>query len=127
MSSIIKENQYFDNGCDFCKVYTCDMLDRVERALLEARISFSIREEETSLFERIFGNRKNKYRSIVRINSLDYERAVRAVSDIRGVSIICEEPGRDWCPMDKVRRRQQEAKERHEEEYYYDVEAVPLS
>ncbi len=127
MSSIIKENQYFDNGCDFCKVYTCDMLDRVERALLEARISFSIREEDTSLFERIFGNRKNKYRSIVRINSLDYERAVRAVSDIRGVSIICEEPGRDWCPMDKVRRRQQEAKERHEEEYYYYAEAVPLS
>ena len=49
MSSIIKENQYFDNGCDFCKVYTCDMLDRVERALLEARISFSIREEDTVL------------------------------------------------------------------------------
>ncbi len=49
MSSIIKENQYFDNGCDFCKVYTCDMLDRVERALLEARISFSIREEDTSI------------------------------------------------------------------------------
>ncbi len=43
------------------------------------------------------------------------------------MSIICEEPGRDWCPMDKVRRRQQEAKERHEEEYYYDAEAVPLS
>ncbi len=108
MTSILREDQFFDNECDFAKVYTRETLKIMERILLKNRISYFIREEDTSIFAKLFASSANRYRCVIRINKRDIEDAMEAVRGVRGIDIVCREPVHDWCPKEKLRRLEAE-------------------
>ncbi|SDZ76802.1 hypothetical protein SAMN02745687_00347 [Lachnospiraceae bacterium NK3A20] len=109
MSSILLENQYFDNECDFCKVYSEENLLKIENIFLKNRISYFIKPEDDSLLARLFGSVMNRQRMVIRINNRDIERAVRLVDGIHGVDVIAAMPQSDWCPREHLARRRKEA------------------
>ena len=78
----------------------------VEGILLWNHISYCIREENTSLFSRIFGMKQRSL--IIRINSNDMEYAFDLVEGIRGVELVGELPEEDWVPVRAKQRREEE-------------------
>lgn len=108
MSSIIKENQYFDNEMEFCAVTSASLRKEIEEVFLRNRISYFVKFEEASLLARIIQKRpRNTY--IFRINAGDMARAERLVDGMEGVRILNDAPEEDWSPKSKLERRRREA------------------
>lgn len=105
-SSVLGRNQYFDSEADFCRVYSEDVLLRVERRLMRNQISYYVREEGTGFFARIFGGQRTGL--IVRINESDMETAMDLAEGMRGVEIIGVIPEEDWTPVRAKARRDEE-------------------
>ena len=110
MSSILREDQYFDNEADFCRTDSQTVREELERVFLRNRISYFVKYEDRSLLDRLFKG-KEKDRCVIRINNRDIALATRLVRDIRGVEIIGKEPEPDWSPKEKLRRMQAEEQE----------------
>ncbi len=87
MSSIIQENQVFNNEVSFCRVYSEESKKILEDRFLENRISYFVDWQETSFFKKIFGGKKNKILCTIRINSQDVERARELVSGLEDIKI----------------------------------------
>lgn len=107
MSSILREDQYFDNEADFCKVESESVRSELERIFLKNRISYFIKTQDQGFFERLFGTgEKRSY--IVRINNRDIAQAIRLVQNLQGIEIIGKEPEPDWSPNAKLQRMYEE-------------------
>ncbi len=117
MSSILREDQYFDNEADFCKVESENVRSELEKIFLKNRISYFIKAQEQSFLERLFGD-KGKRPYIVRINNRDIAKAIRLTQDLEGIEIIGREPEPDWSPNAKLQRMREE--EMQEEMQYED-------
>ncbi len=109
MSSILREDQYFDNEADFCKVESESVRSELEKIFLKNRISYFIKEQEQGFLDRLFGSRQ-KRSYIVRINNRDIAQAIRLVRDLQGIEIIGKEPEPDWSPNAKLQRLNEEQK-----------------
>lgn len=107
MSSILREDQYFDNEADFCKVESESVRSELERIFLKNRISYFIKTQDQGFFERLFGTRE-KRSYIVRINNRDIAQAIRLLQNLQGIEIIGKEPEPDWSPNAKLQRMYEE-------------------
>ncbi len=107
MSTIIRENTYFDNEVDFCRVAGDANRERLENLFLKNRISYFIKWEEKSFLGKLFAGRKPSV-VIFRINTRDVALARELVEHAEGVEVICPAIQEDWSPKAKAARREQE-------------------
>ena len=105
MSSIIKEDQYFDNEMNFCRITSNEAKTVVENTFLNNGISYFVKWEDRSFLKRIFGGRSGDT-YILRINKRDYEKAVDLVDGMRNVEVIGEQPEAVWSPKEEMRMRE---------------------
>ena len=61
MSSIIQNDQVFNNEVSFCKVYSKESKKILEERFLANRISYYIDWQDKSFFQRIFGERNDEF------------------------------------------------------------------
>ncbi len=87
MSSIIQNDQVFNNEVSFCKVYSKESKKILEERFLQNRISYYIDWHDKSFFQKIFGSDKDKILCTIRINRADVERARELVSGLEDVKI----------------------------------------
>jgi len=114
MTSILREDQYFDNEVEFCIVHGAGAMNELERVLLKNRISYFIRQQEKSILQKIFKRGKVEDIFVVRINGRDVENAIELAQDIPGVEITGEIPEQDWSPRAKLERMKAEGEEKKE-------------
>ena len=87
MSSIIQEDQVFNNEVSFCRVYSEESKKILEERFLANRISYFVDWQDQSFFKRIFGGGKNRQLCTIRINKEDVDRARELVSGIENIRI----------------------------------------
>ena len=87
MSSIILDEQEFNREVSFCRVYSQDSKDKLEKLFLKNRISYFIEWQERSFLARLFGNDKQKNIFTIRINEADVEKAMELVRGIDSVRL----------------------------------------
>lgn len=93
MSAIMFDDKVYNREVAFCKVYSMDSKEKLEKIFLKNRISYFIEWQDKSFWQRMFGNdgRKEKTVYIIRINEEDVERAKELVQGIDSVKIRKEE------------------------------------
>lgn len=84
MSAIMIDN--FNREIPFCKVYSLDGKEKLEKIFLKNRISYFIEWQNKSFFQKVFGS-KDKIVFTIRINEADAERARELVQGIDSVKI----------------------------------------
>ena len=73
---------------DFCRAYSMEAKEQLEKLFLKNRISYFIEWQDRSLFSRIFGkNEKGKNIFTIRINEADIEKATELDNGIDSVKI----------------------------------------
>ncbi|SEL44725.1 MULTISPECIES: hypothetical protein [unclassified Butyrivibrio] len=87
MSSIIQNDQVFNNEVSFCRVYSKESKRILEERFLANRISYYIDWQDKSFLQRLFGSDKDKIMCTIRINRADVERALELVSGLEDVKI----------------------------------------
>lgn len=84
MSAIMIDN--FNREVPFCKVYSLDSKEKLEKIFLKNRISYFVEWQNKSFFQKILGGR-DKTVFTIRINEADVERARQLVQGIESVNI----------------------------------------
>ena len=90
---------------DFCRAYSMEAKEQLEKLFLKNRISYFIEWQDRSLFSRLFGKNDNKGKNIftIRINEADIEKATELVNGIDSVKIRKkkenERQGAQWAPI----------------------------
>ena len=108
MSSILKDDQYFNNESDFCRVSGTDAKEKLEKIFLENRISYFVKWDDRPFLSKLFsGSGREKNVFIIRINNGDIAQAAQLVKGLQGVTVIGKEPEHDWSPKEKLLREQQ--------------------
>lgn len=86
--------QYLTNGMvsrevDFCRAYSVEAKDRLEKLFLKNRISYFIEWQERSVLSRLFAGSANKAKSVftIRINEADVEKATQLINGMEEVKI----------------------------------------
>ncbi len=87
MSSIIQDDQVFNNEVSFCRVYSEESKKILEERFLANRISYFVDWQEQSLFKKIFGRGNNKILCTIRINRQDVDRARDLVSGLENIKL----------------------------------------
>ncbi len=93
MSAIMFDEKVYNREVAFCKVYSMDSKEKLEKIFLKNRISYFIEWQDKSLWQRLFGSdgRKEKTVYIIRINEVDVERAKELIQGIDSVKMRKEE------------------------------------
>ncbi len=68
MSSIIQNNQVFNNEVPFCRVYSVDSKKQLEERFLAHRISYFIEWQDKSILQRLFDRSGSKIVCTFKIN-----------------------------------------------------------
>lgn len=89
MASLIFDEQAFNREVSFCKVYSLDSKEKLEKLFLQNRISYFIEWQEHSFFARLFSSEKNKEKITftIRINEADVDRATELVQGLESVKL----------------------------------------
>ncbi len=87
MTSLTFDNQIFNREVSFCKVYSVDSKDKLEKLFLQNRISYFIEWQDRPFMARLFGNEKQKNMFTIRINEADVERATELIRGIESVKL----------------------------------------
>lgn len=85
MSSIIQNNQVFNNEVPFCRVYSKESKQQLEERFLAHRISYFIEWQDKSIFQRIFDRSGNKIVCTFKINTGELLRARELAQGIEGI------------------------------------------
>jgi hypothetical protein len=85
MSSIIQNNQVFNNEVSFCRVYSIESKKQLEERFLAHRISYFIEWQEKSILQRLFDRDGKKIVCTFRINRSDVVKARELASGIEGI------------------------------------------
>ena len=93
MSAIMFDDKVYNREVAFCKVYSMESKEKLEKIFLKNRISYFIEWQDKSFWQRMFESdgRKEKTVYIIRINEEDVERAKELVQGIDSVKIRKEE------------------------------------
>ena len=94
MSSILREDQYFDNEADFCVVWNEDSKAEIEQIFLDHRISYFVKEEPKPWYRKLLSFKRYPDAYVIRINSRDIARAAQLVEGIEDVEITGRIPQR---------------------------------
>ncbi len=87
MSSIIQNNQVFNNEIAFCRVYSMESKKQLEERFLAHRISYFIEWQDKSILQKLFDRNGNKIVCTFRINRGDAVKARQLVQGIEGVKL----------------------------------------
>ena len=89
MASLIFENQVINREVPFCRVYSMDSKQKLEKLFLKNRISYFIEWQDKPLLQRMFAKNNNKEKSFftIRINEADVPKARELVQGIESVKI----------------------------------------
>ncbi|MBO6000012.1 MAG: hypothetical protein J6P87_10025 [Lachnospiraceae bacterium] len=108
MTSIFKDDQYFDHEINFCIAFGIKARRFVEREFLKNRISYFIKVRRRSIIRKILSGWRAEDLFIVRINDRDVERAIPLVDGQENVEIVARPPAADWSPKMKLERLERE-------------------
>ena len=89
MSTMMFENGFLNREVAFCKVYSLESKEKLEKLFLQNRISYYIEWQDKSFLQRLFGQDQGKEKSVftIRINEADVEKANELVQGIDSVKI----------------------------------------
>ena len=85
MSSIIQNNQVFNNEVAFCRVYSLESKKQLEERFLAHRISYFIEWQEKNILQKLFDRSGNKIVCTFKINRGDIPRAKELTQGIEGI------------------------------------------
>ncbi len=85
MSSIIQNNQVFNNEIPFCRVYSIESKKQLEERFLAHRISYFIEWQDKSFIQKLFDRNGNKIVCTFRINKGDILKARELAQGIEGI------------------------------------------
>ncbi len=85
MSSIIQNNQVFNNEVPFCRVYSKESKQQLEERFLAHRISYFIEWQDKSILQRLFDRSGNKIVCTFKINRGELQRARELAQGIEGI------------------------------------------
>jgi hypothetical protein len=85
MSSIIQNNQVFNNEVPFCKVYSMESKKQLEERFLAHRISYFIEWQEKSILQKLFDRNGSKIVCTFKINKGEIARARELAQGIEGI------------------------------------------
>ena len=85
MSTIIPNNQVFNNEVPFCRVYSIESKKQLEERFLAHRISYFIEWQDKSILQRIFDRKGSKIVCTFRINKGEILRARELAQGIEGI------------------------------------------
>ena len=102
MSSIIQNNQVFNNEVPFCRVYSVDSKKQLEERFLAHRISYFIEWQDKSILQRIFDRSGSKIVCTFKINKGEIARARELAQGIEGIKF--KDYG-DVKNTERIRRR----------------------
>lgn len=80
-------DQAFNREISFCRVYSVESKDKLEKLFLNNQISYFIEWQEPSFFAKLFSGGKQKSTFTVRINEADVERATKLVHGLDAVRL----------------------------------------
>lgn len=89
MTTLAFDDQRFNREVSFCKVYSLEDKEKLEKVFLKNRISYFIEWQERPFFSRMFGSDWQKEKNIftIRINEADVEKATELVQGIESVKL----------------------------------------
>lgn len=88
MAAIDFNELFFNHEISFCKVYSMESKDKLEKLFLSNRISFFVEWQEKKLWERFFRNDNNEKNVFtIRINEADSVLARNLVEGMESVKI----------------------------------------
>lgn len=89
MSAMLFDSGMINREVPFCKVYSLDSKEKLEKLFLKNRISYYIEWQDKSFFQRMFSSDNNKEKTVftIRINEEDVERAKELVQGIESVKL----------------------------------------
>lgn len=87
MSSVLMDSQVFDNEVPFCKVFTKQAKQELERTFLRHRISYFVEWQDQGFWQRLFSSKGDRISCTIRINKADYKEARELARGIRDVRI----------------------------------------
>lgn len=89
MSAALFGDNVFNREVAFCKVYSLDSKEKLEKLFLKNRISYFIEWQDKSFIQRIMSKNNAKEKSVftIRINEADVERARELVSGLESVKL----------------------------------------
>lgn len=89
MASVIIDDKVFNREVSFCKVYSLESKQKLEKLFLQNRISYFIEWQDKSFLSRLLRgeNQKEKTVFIIRINEADIEKATALVQGLESVKI----------------------------------------
>ncbi len=108
MSSIIQNNQVFNNEVPFCRVYSKESKEKLEERFLAHRISYFIEWQDKSILQRLFDRSGNKIVCTFKINKGELQRARELASGIEGIKF------KDYGEIkntERIRRRSEAVKD----------------
>ena len=108
MSSIIQNNQVFNNEVPFCRVYSVESKKQLEERFLAHRISYFIEWQDKSILQRIFDRKGSKIVCTFKINKGDLIKAKELSQGIEGIKY------KDYGELkntERIRRRSEAVKE----------------
>ncbi len=108
MSSIIQNNQVFNNEVPFCRVYSVESKKQLEERFLAHRISYFIEWQDKSILQRIFDRKGSKIVCTFRINKGDLIKAKELSQGIEGIKY------KDYGELkntERIRRRSEAVKD----------------
>ena len=108
MSSIIQNNQVFNNEVPFCRVYSVESKKQLEERFLAHRISYFIEWQDKSFIQKLFDRSGSKIVCTFRINKGDILKARELSQGIEGIKY------KDYGEIkntERIRRRSEAVKE----------------
>lgn len=93
MSAIMFDNKVYNREVTFCKVYSSDSKEKLEKLFLKNRISYFIEWQDKSFWERMLSSDGNKEKAVyvIRINEEDVARAKELIQGIDSIKLRKEE------------------------------------
>ena len=87
MSSILQEDQVFNNEVPFCTLYSMESKTKLEEIFLKHRVSYYVEWQEKTIWQRLFAGRagRDKICCTFRINKADIERARELLKNVEGI------------------------------------------
>lgn len=86
MSASVMGSGVVNREVPFCRVYTGEAKEKLEKLFLKNRISYFIEWDERSLLKRIFGHGERNVFTI-KINDADIEKATELVRGMENIKI----------------------------------------
>ena len=89
MTALSFDDKVFNREVSFCRVYSLESKEKLEKLFLRNRISYFIEWQDRSFLSRLLKreNQKEKTTFTIRINEADVERATELVKGLESVKL----------------------------------------